>query len=55
MPNIPVTIIAASRPIPARSMREDGRSADAGMNLEVSRISTIPIGTLTRKMPRQVQ
>jgi len=35
MPNIPVVIIPASSKIPLRSMREDGRIAEGGMNRAV--------------------
>jgi len=41
--------------IPGRSMRVAGRVAEAGMNLAVSATRRIPIGTFTRKMPRQDQ
>ena len=54
MPNIAVTISPASSRTPAcRCSRRPG--AEDGMNLAVSTIKTMPIGTLTRKMPRQDQ
>jgi len=55
MPNIPLPISAASRPIPVMSMRDARRAAEAGTNRAVSAMSSRPIGTLIRKMPRQDQ
>ena len=55
MPNIPAAISPASSRIPLMSMREDGRVAEAGMNRTVRAMRRTPIGTLTRKIPRQDQ
>ena len=41
--------------MPRRSMRLCFLTDEDGMNLTVSAMSRMPIGTLTRKMPRQDQ
>ena len=55
MPNIEVVISTASSAIPRMSMRLRARPDEDGMNLTVSAMSRMPIGTLTRKMPRHDQ
>ena len=47
--------IAPSSETPRTSIRAAGRGAPTGRNATASAISTIPIGTLTRKMPRHDQ
>ena len=55
MPNMADRISTVKMAIPRTSIRRDTRSELAGMNLITNPTSTMPIGTLTRKMPRQVQ
>ncbi len=53
--SIPVTSVLASSATPRMSTRPDGRGNAFGMKRNASTSSTIPIGTLIKKMPRQTQ
>ncbi len=55
MPNMAELSRAASSTMPLTSTRLVGRVAEEGMNFAVSAIKAIPMGTLTRKMPRHDQ
>src|SRR3981189_2324319 len=55
MPNMVARMNRPSSETPRTSIRPVALAALVGMNFAASTISTIPIGTFTRKIPRQDQ